>query len=360
MGVDILDFLAAEQKKSARIAANFFRKKSEELEDLGTPMRVMLKELTRYGLRGGKWHRPALVRLAVRLAGGKLTPAINRASLCAELIHRYILIHDDIIDQDLERHAGPTMQKIYQDRFKLLFRGMKDETYSLGMAMIAGDVLNSLNQQLALESGIPKPMAATLVYGLNQELLETGAGWLLETDLKNMPLLKVSLKQVEKAMLLVSAQYSVLWPLRLGQLLSGREYGNWVPEIEIYGMQVGLAFQIQDDILAIFGDQKETGKPVGNDLREGKKTFLTQYAYNKANATDRAYLQNSLGLNIDGERLQNVRDIFRRTGALSYAQNEAQKYARTGLKAIQSLSSTDQDAKDMLVRLGEFLAKRDK
>ena len=94
------------------------------------------------------------------------------------------------------------------------------------------------------ESGLKTEMGLSMIRGINQDFIETGAGWFLETDLKNTPLIKVSMKQVKQAMLLVSAQYSVLWPLRLGEILAGREYGDWLPELEDYGTKVGMGFQI--------------------------------------------------------------------------------------------------------------------
>ena len=275
------EFFVKEQKKSVRIAGNFFRKKNEEASDLGTPMRVMLKELTRYGLRGGKWHRPALVRLVVRLMGKKLTPAINRASIACEMLHRFLLIHDDIMDQDLERHNGSTIQKVYMERFDDMRYQKPDDTYSLGMATVAGDLMHSWVFDLAVNSGLNDKIAANFVRGISTMSSETCAGWFLEAELKQLPMIKVGLPSVILADKLVSAHYSVLWPMRLGQLLSGRDYGDWMPELDTFGANLGLSFQIQDDILAIFGDQKETGKPVGNDLREAKKTLLTQYAYHQ-------------------------------------------------------------------------------
>lgn len=354
----VLALLSREQKTSVRIARNFFARKRTELTDLGLPFEVMLRQLQFYGLRGGKWHRPTLTRLAVRLMNQKITPEICRASVALELVHRFLLIHDDIVDQDLERHGGPTMQKFYQDRFQLKFTPLTDQTYSAGMAIVAGDVLHTFAFQFVAECGIKPELALAVIGGINQLMVETAAGWALETDLKMMSLNKSTLKQVMLAMRLVSANYSVLWPLRIGQILAGQPAGAFDKNLEIYGTNVGIAFQIQDDILAIFGDQNKMGKPVGNDLREGKKTLLVQYAYEQANKTNKKILQKMLNTNIDLNLLEQVREIIIKTGALTFAKETAQAKANEGIRALKRVTTNAPEAKDQLIALAEFMVNR--
>ncbi|OGV97589.1 hypothetical protein A2W24_06120 [Microgenomates group bacterium RBG_16_45_19] len=358
MSDEILGYLKREQQLSQRLVRHLWRQWREAQPDLGIPMKVMGQNLGQYCLRGGKWHRPTLVRLAVQLMQVKLTPAMMRASVAVELMHRYLLCHDDLIDQDLKRHGGPTLEQVYRQRQVTLYGNRTESTYALGVAMVGGDLLNALTQLAVLESGLKPELAVAFLKGLNQELVETAAGWIMETELKQKPLLRVSLDQVRQTMLLVSAHYSFLWPLRLGQILGGVKEGEWLPALETYGRHIGLAFQITDDLLAIVGEEKTTGKPVGSDLREGKKTLLTQYAYQQANFRQKTYLQQSLNTFINNERLQNIREILTTTGAITYAKHEALKQAQLGIKAIESMSNGDDEAKRKLIWLGKFVAQR--
>ena len=131
-----------QNRKKAPELRQIFTGRKVRMPGLGHPHESDAERINHIWFEGGKWHRPALVRLVVRLLGKNLTPAGARASVATELMHRYILVHDDILDLDLERHGGPTLQKVYQNRFSYKFGG-EDITYSLGMAMIGGDVINS-------------------------------------------------------------------------------------------------------------------------------------------------------------------------------------------------------------------------
>lgn len=356
--MNISPLLESEKQISITAATDYISFEVLRNQTLNPLMKRMLKEIQIYLKRGGKWVRPWLSRLAVRLLNKKITPSVIKASLSTELLHRYILVHDDIMDQDLERHHGPTLQKVYQDYHAKLYPNLPDETDALGNAIVAGDLIDTLVYQLVTESGLPPVTKLDLIRALNQDFMDTAAGWMLETDLKQRELGKIEEKEILLAMKQVSAHYSVLWPLRLGEIMAGRQYGNWLPELEAYGTQVGLAFQIQDDILAIFGEQKETGKPIGNDLREGKKTLLLNYAYKQSSLTDRAYLESCLHREISPNRLAKVRQIYEATGALAYAQQQAKIQIRGGIKALVKMRGVDETAKDVLIDLADFMVSR--
>jgi geranylgeranyl diphosphate synthase, type I len=352
------EFLEQEKEVSVKLAQAFMDRFVEDNKSLNPSMRIMLSELRTYSLRGGKWHRPALARAVVSLLNKHITHEQSIASLSTEFIHRFILTHDDIFDQDLSRHGGPTIEKIYREKYRKRYPRREDQTYSMGMAMVGGDILHTLSYQVVTENNLPGKIQLNVIKGLNQELHDTAAGWLWETDLKQKDLSEVTEAAVMKAMTQVSAHYSVLWPLRIGQLLAGRAYGDWVPALEVYGEHVGLAFQIQDDMLAVFGDQKTTGKPVGNDIREGKKTLLNVYAYAHAGLRDRDILETSLSQPVSMTRLAQIRKIYEQTGAYAYAKNQSVHHAKKGMSALDRLTPAHEEAREKLMWLADFMYTR--
>ena len=163
-----------------------------------------------------------------------------------------------------------------------------------------------------------------------------------------------------RGMILVSAQYSVVWPLRIGQIFAGRlTEDTWDPHIESYGLNTGIAFQLMDDILGMFGDEKTSGKSSGHDYREGKKTFLILRAYDNANPQDKKFLDDTLGTNANASELERARHIMTETGAVEYTKTKASAHVQSAQKALKSINTSDSDAVELLSGLATLLANRD-
>jgi geranylgeranyl diphosphate synthase type I len=355
---DFISYLKTERVKSEAVLSTFLLKKQREYGPADKFILRLMKDIRVYATLGGKMHRPLLTRLAYFICGGLPDPSLYQASLAMELLHRYLLAHDDVLDQDLYRHGAPTLQKQYADRFKKWYPGKTDSTYSLSIQVVGGDLLQALVYQTVLESGFPEAVKIRVIEGICRDNTDTCTGWLLETNLKQMPLTEVTASQVKKAMTLVSGRYSVLWPLRIGQLLAGKN--NYSPVLEKYGLYVGLAFQLQDDLLGMFGKTDKTGKPVGNDHREGKKTLFLLEAYKRAQKKDKEILERTLGKEINHQELQQVQEIIRKTGAYEQAIKEAKSYAQKGLKALTTIKTGKNiQAVEKLAALAEYLAQRE-
>ncbi len=345
----ISDYLLQEKNKTTVPVAHFLDEQIHTYQQLTPEFVQMLTHLKTHLLRGGKWFRPALALLGYRLAGGINPDSVRQNVGALELLHRYLLIHDDIIDQDLTRHGGPTMEQIYRDE--------NGELFGRNMAIVAGDVTNAMAYEL-LNSGNHRPEilhAATL--GFNQLLMETSAGWQLQTSQNYQTIDQVDEASFLLGMKLVSAQYSVVWPLRIGQLFAGKTI--WNSDLDEYGFHAGMSFQITDDILGMFGDEKKTGKPVGHDYREGKKTLLVSRAYREASEEDRAFIKTTLGTNVSPEEVERVRQIMIDTGSLSYSQRLAREHTASAKAALRRVSTTDTEAKELLAGLADLFTQRD-
>lgn len=358
---DFSKYMVREANKTQLVLSEFLDQWLKQNDTIELNFRAYLSAFKPYLLTGGKWGRPLLTRLGYQLSGKEIDRTIYKASAAVEIFHRYILCHDDIIDQDFYRHGIPTLEKIFTDELEKLHITRPVPTYGLGMAMIAGDLIHTLAMTLVIQSGLPQTYIPPLIRGFGQCLTETAAGWRLETILKQRFIREVSMTEVKKAMHLVSADYSFVWPLRLGQLMAGKTMGEWLQPLEDYSYFVGMAFQIQDDILGIFGDAKKTGKPVGNDLREGKKSLILLKGYQSSTREEKKVLEEVRGTEITEELVHAVRNILQKYGAVEWGQKLARSYIAKGVTALHDLDVKTQDT-EALTRLQElayFLAERE-
>lgn len=332
---------------------NDFGSVDQELDEL-------LRDIEKYVLRGGKFNRSALIRLAYSLQGGS-NKDIVRIAGGFELIHKFILVHDDIVDRDILRYGGPTLEKVYSDRYLEKFRKTKSsELYGIGMAMVGGDVIHVLASQLILESDFSTKNKTEVLMAINRCIIETVAGWKIHTNQNLENIEAVDKEKYFSGLELVSAMYSVVWPLRIGQILNGDSNQKWLQPLEDYGLRVGFAFQLQDDILGMFGDIKQTGKPVGNDYREGKKTLLILDAYENASSSDKKYISKTLGKNISDSELKKIQHIIVSTGSLQKSKDLAIEHAKMGIKSLDSFGkNVDLESVRILKEIAAYMAERE-
>lgn len=240
-----------------------------------------LKEaVTAYPARGGKRLRPAIVFWACGLCGGELQKA-RYAALAVELFHNWTLIHDDIIDQDAMRRGEPTCHLLLSDKARGLFPRLDDEhvkVFGRDMAILAGDILQG--------------WAAAVLGRLRQEdvdawrvqtLLDRMNGWLtprlisgeaMDVELGHRTEV-VSRRHVEYAMQLKTGVL-LAYAAEAGAILSDEVSGlesSAVSVLHEFGLTLGLAFQLQDDYLGLYGAGEKLGKDIGSDLREGRITY---------------------------------------------------------------------------------------
>lgn len=265
-------------------------------------------------LSGGKRLRPALVHHAFLACGGRNPAEAEPLALATELLHTYLLIHDDIMDHADTRRGLPTVHAAFSARHRQAgFRG-DGADYGRSMAILAGDLAASYAFELAAETQAPPErkraleatfaaMAQEVVLGQYLEIRASVAGPPSEDELLRVLRLK-------------SGRYSVERPIELGALLAAAG-----PEqraaLAIYGRVVGEAFQLKDDLLGVFGEAAATGKSVSGDLAEGKHTFLVHFALRAAALHERAFLGSALGNPALGpDEAAEIRRIFVRSGAV--------------------------------------------
>jgi len=353
---DIAAYLVLEKELTKAEFKKYFEIKAKEKRS--RTFRRVLQQIEHYALTGGKWARPTLARMSFGLVKSPTTKPLNLmlASSVLEATHRLILIHDDIADRDMLRHGEPTMEEFFNQLHYSTYGIKAPAYYGAGMAVVAGDVLNAYLNDMLTDSQLSGDTLHNVLKGLNSLWIDTCEGWFIEADQKKQPINSMTMEKISQAQELVSARYSFVWPLRIGQLLAGRKFGEWDKRLEAYGYNVGMAFQIQDDILALFGESEKTGKPTGNDIREGKKTVILYETYINASAADRKWLEMILGTEVTKKDMHKVRQLMTETGALKKSQERASNYVAKALKSLDSLPHNDVQQK--LSYLAKYMIER--
>jgi geranylgeranyl diphosphate synthase type I len=270
-------------------------------------------------LAGGKRLRPAFCYWGWRAAGGPDCQDILTAAACLELLQASALVHDDVMDASETRRGRPAVHRQFASRHAAAgFAGSAD-AFGTGAAILIGDALLSWTDELYHGSGLP---AQTLQRGqpmLNAMRTEVAAGQYL--DLVNQFSRSESVPDALRVVTYKTAKYTIERPLHLGAAMAGGPPG---PAAAIaatctdYGLPLGVAFQLRDDILGVFGDPARTGKPVSGDLREGKRTVLVALACERASAGQARLLDRYLGdRELSEAAAAEVRAVITDTGALA-------------------------------------------
>lgn len=346
----------------------------EEIKKAGEKDQVlvdMVRVLKEFMLRGGKRIRPFLTVLGYEYGKqlGNTTEKhssqsnnsanIFRLAAAVEVHHQYILNLDDMADRDVLRHGGPTLETYYA---KEVFADWPDAAHhGQSFSSIAGALLNSFTFELLASSGFDGEKNRRILQVITDQLFsDTVVGWQIHYFQNNEKLSQASEERFIKGLDFVTSRYTFTGPLRIGLLAAGldeQSNASVFRAFQAFGRTVGTAFQIQDDIIGLFGDPKVTGKAVGNDVREGKKTLLMQFAYRHSGKKDQEFLENVCGRQLQVGELERVQQIVKNTGSLSYSQQLAKEKVGEGMKTLKALSPSTQELY-ILEELAEYVIQR--
>lgn len=324
--MDAVNYLNTYHKIASVFIDKFFQRRIAHAATIDAFIVKLLKSFQSYA-QGGKMVRGALTELGYKMSGGTNTKAIIPVSLGIELLHNFILIHDDIIDKDDLRRGKPTIHKKFSDRG--YHRG-------ISYAIITGDIGAFLGYELIVASSFPKEKIVRALACLNDFLLKTAYGQIL--DIKFDSKKNISWEEILKVRTYKTAYYTFAMPLSVGAILAGAKETK-LKAIEKYSLPVGIAFQLVDDILGVFGDIKITGKSNESDIKEGKKTLLFTKALELANKNDRRFLSRQYGSRkITKADIKKIRDIIRRSGAVKASFSQAEELIRKGKQEIKNMT----------------------
>ncbi len=226
---------------------------------------------------GGKWMRPKLVYMTYSAFGGSNLRACADMAAAFEILHAALLVHDDVIDRDFIRRGTATIGANYRDMAASLGHDDADADHAgFSAAIIAGDLLLTGSLRLATSAALSHPHSMLILETMHEAIFAAAAGE-LDDLLFSLGGLDAQLPEVLNMERLKTAVYSFEMPLRAGALLAG-ESVDTADALASVGRDIGIAYQIIDDVLGTFGESAQTGKSVDSDLREGKRTILTTFA----------------------------------------------------------------------------------
>ena len=317
-------------KKNATLVNKFLRK---ELK--GNP-KQLYDASAHLIIHGGKRLRPFMVLKSCMMLGGKQSDAMAAAG-AVEMIHNFTLTHDDIMDNDDLRHGVPTTHK----------------KFDMPLAILAGDVLYSKAYQIISKSKLSANYKSQLVSKLSKACIEICEGQVDDIKLaenKRIPTESEYIKMIEK-------KTAVLFEVSCAMgAISAKKSVKDVKNLSVFGRNLGIAFQITDDLIGIMGDSKVTGKAVGNDIREGKKSLPILLAIRNASGSDKKKILRVFGKSkATRVEINTVVSIIRSLGIEQTVRKQALRYANRATKALDKYSSVH---KSELISLLDFVVKR--
>ncbi|NCN98650.1 hypothetical protein CO155_04240 [Candidatus Pacearchaeota archaeon CG_4_9_14_3_um_filter_35_19] len=283
---------------------------------------------------GGKRIRPLLLTLAHKVAGESNTQAIATVATAIEYLHNWTLIHDDIIDKSDTRRNSLTVHK----------------KWDTDTAILAGDALANLVFLLVAKSNIEKKEKV-------MEILSDTALTILDGEMMDVDFEKSAEITSEKSLEMVEKKTSTLITssIKLGAILATNEE-SIINSLSDYGYSIGIAFQIQDDLLDLLGEQTKVGKNLGRDIAEGKKTLIVIHSLNNSPETKNRLLEILQKKENTEDEIKEAINILKESGSIDYARQELKKYlgqAREKLKEIP-----DSIYKEKLIELTDFFETR--
>ncbi|MFP3902524.1 MAG: polyprenyl synthetase family protein [Acidimicrobiia bacterium] len=309
-----------------------------------------LASLRRLVESGGKRLRPAFCHWGFVGAGGDPDdPRIVDAGAAFEMLHAFALVHDDIMDASSTRRGFPTAHRTFTDRHAVeQWRG-EARRFGEGVAILVGDLAHVYADLLL--GDVPGEAAAVW----HELRLELNVGQYL--DLVGTARADRAPELARRIARYKSGKYTIERPLHVGAAMAGR-YPDLHQALTAYGDPLGEAFQLRDDVLGAFGDPAATGKPVGQDLREGKLTPLLAAAVSRAADGQLAVLDRVGAPDLDDREVSGIQRVLVATGALDEIEVRIEALTARAIDAVDAAEITA-EARDELTELARFVAARD-
>lgn len=310
-----------------------------------------LESLRSMVVAGGKRLRPAFCHWAYLGAGGAPDDGlVVDVGAALELLHTFALVHDDVMDGSDRRRGRPAIHRELVDRHRdSRWRG-EARRFGEGGAILIGDFAFVYADRLMAAA---PPDARALFDELRVELCVGQYLDLVATA--NGPRDVATAQRIEWYK---SGKYTVERPLHLGAALAGRAQ-ELTPALSAFGLPLGEAFQLRDDLLGVFGDAEVTGKPVGDDLREGKLTPLVAYTAARADLDGQALLERLGAPDLTAGEIEALRALMVRCGAVDEAERAIERLVTESLRRLEEVPITA-EARSALAALGTFAAWRDR
>lgn len=294
---------------------------------------LLFKNIKDFVLRDGKRIRPILFIVGYRGFSRKTAANLYTSALAIELLHDFMLVHDDIIDKSDTRRGKPSMHAMF-DKYLSCVKNNKFNGQDL--SIVAGDVMYAIaiNAFLSIKENMLRKEKALKKF--IEAAMHTGSGEFIELIYGIKDLKHITRENIIKVYDYKTAHYTFACPLATGAILGGADE-NEVNKLFQYGIYLGRAFQIKDDLISMFKDKKEIGKSPLADLKEAKKTLIIWYAYNHSDKKNQKIIRRVFSKdNVDKKDLIAIRRVIVESGALEYAKKEVSKLVKKSQDAIEA------------------------
>ena len=312
-------------------SANKVDKFIETVVDLESEPQVLYRAARHIIDAGGKRLRPFLVLKTCKLVGGNEEDALATAA-SLEMLHTFTLLHDDIMDQDEKRRGVPSVHT----------------KWDVPTAIVAGDLLFAKVYEAITKHTDPKRVKPKRILQVLQEISEATIA-LCEGQTRDMMFENRETVSEEEYFEMINGKTAALFEVsaRCGGLLGGATKSQ-VKKLGEFGHYSGIAFQVIDDVLALTADEKVLKKPVGNDIREGKRTLIVVRALKKASKSQKEKILETLGnQDVSAEQIRETIVLIDCLGAIAYAKKLADRYIKKAKKALSRFPEGE-DKEDLL------------
>ncbi len=295
--------------------------------------------LREYCGRDGKRVRP-LVMIASCVGYGGNIPAgrLARIASVLELMHSFLLVQDDIIDRSDLRRGGKSLHRVCRDRYA---KASHNDLIGNDIALILGDVLIANAMEILGDAGIESRRAGAFLKEFARSLEITAWGQILDIMNSGSKKPKSPRETALRIGLMKTAHYTVHYPMLLGCILAGADTRGERKRIRDFALPLGVAFQVRDDILGVFGMEEHTGKPSDSDIREGKMTLLVSGAIELLRGRERErFITIFSGTTKSARDIEEIRGMIAGSGSLAMAKRMHGERIRSSSRALERLSIT--------------------
>lgn len=333
----------------------FLNRESAYLNSISSDLSPVSASLTSFLLDSGKRLRPLFAYAGFTAAGGSIEKSAIRAMAALELLQACALIHDDLMDGSDTRRGKPSIHRHFESvHVQEQLDGFAPQ-YGLSAAVLLGDLALVWSDQMLNTAGLTNEQIARVLPFYNEMRVELMAGQFL--DIHEQTQKDSSVDRSMKIARYKSGKYTIERPLHLGAAMANSS-SDVTAALSAYGLPLGEAFQLRDDLLGVFGDPSVTGKPAGDDLREGKRTVLIAMTHERQTSAQLEVYKKHFGKpDINAEGVAILQEIIESTGAKAELEATIDRLTEQSLSAAQSHLFTD-DGKVLLTELAKIATKR--
>ncbi|MEI7562029.1 MAG: polyprenyl synthetase family protein [Actinomycetes bacterium] len=333
----------------------FIKDENQDLARIGSDLDPVSEHLEKFLLDSGKRLRPIFAYIGYLGAAKNPTPEMVTAFASLELVHVCALIHDDVMDGSDTRRGAPAIHKSFEKLHRDQKLSGSAQQFGVSAAILLGDLALIWSDQMLHNAGLSDQQLINGLKIYDEMRVELMAGQYL--DVYEQALASNSVERALKVARFKSGKYTIERPLHFGAAIAGSH-----PSLEKlysdYGIPLGEAFQLRDDLLGVFGDSAETGKPSGDDLREGKRTVLMAIATEGADKAQLKLFEKYVGNpDLTADQISQLQEAIIKTGAVAKVEKMIQEFTDQALAALNH-SGLSPVGKNLLTAMASIATKR--